>query len=133
MHPQRPEKDRFVHIAQPTLKAKGRKALLNYGDFSSMLHYLTVEEDVTIRELPKPPKNGVADPDAPKVEPRWGTGGRADFDNRTDVVILREYPQVYQGEDTITGDVITLHRDTDIVEVENSNAFSKGTSGSESP
>lgn len=69
-------------------------------------------------------------PVAQPVEPqlRYSTSGRADFDTQRDVVILTIFPQVYQDNDTITGDLITLHRDTDVVEVENSNAYSEGKS-----
>jgi len=57
---------------------------------------------------------------------KYATGGRADFDSHKNVIVLTEYPQVYQDEDTVTGDKILLHRDTDIIEVEHSNAFSQG-------
>jgi len=115
MDEKKPLDIRFVHITQPTLFAKSRKADLNYGDFSELLQYLVATEDVFIKETGE------------KADSlRYATGGRADFDTRRDVVVLKEFPQVYENNDTVTGDVIILHRDTDIVEVEHSNAFSEG-------
>jgi len=121
MNVTRPLASRFVQITQPTLFVRGRLADLLYGDFSSILQTMTVRDDVFIRELD--------DPNAPKTEAkslRYGTAGQADFDSKSDVIVLSEFPQVYQDGDTVTGEVIRLHRDTDVVEVEQSNAFSEG-------
>lgn len=121
MYPEKKDDLRFVNITQPSLFAKGRKADLNYGDYSELIQYLTAEEDVFIKET------------GDKVESlRYGTGGKAVFDTKRDVVVLTEFPQVYQNNDTVTGDVIILHRDTDIVEVEHSNAFSEGQTNEQS-
>ena len=57
---------------------------------------------------------------------RYATSGKAVFDTKRDVIVLSEFPQVYQDNDTVTGEVIVLHRDSDVVEVEQSNAFSQG-------
>jgi LPS export ABC transporter protein LptC len=114
MNPKHPLRTRFVHITQPTLFARSRRADLNYGDFSQVLQYLTAYEDVLIKEIGKP-------------ELRYATGGKADFDTRRDLIVLTEFPQAYQNNDTVTGDVILMHRDTDIIEVEHSNAYSEGT------
>jgi LPS export ABC transporter protein LptC len=57
---------------------------------------------------------------------RYSTSGRAEFHPDESVFILTEYPQVYQGEDTMTGDLIRVDRKNDRVEVENTNAVSKG-------
>lgn len=114
MYPTRPDKARFVRVLQPTLNAKGRYADLNYGDFKQMLNYLTLHEDVLVRELSD---------DSLK----YSTSGQADFDSKRNLIILRQYPQVYQDDDTVTGDVILMHRDTNIVEVQDSNEFSEGT------
>ena len=106
---------RFVHISQPHLTSRSRRADLNYGDFSTLLKYMTAYEDVLIKDTSNPKSL------------RYATGGRADFDNRGDMIVMTEFPQVYQDQDTVTGDIITIHRDTDIVDVEHSNAFSQGT------
>jgi LPS export ABC transporter protein LptC len=115
MNPNRLMDTRFVHISQPHLLSRSRRADLNYGDFSAILQYITAYEDVLIKDTGN--QNNL----------RYATGGRADFDNRRDVIVLTQFPQVYQDQDTVTGDIITIHRDTDIVDVEHSNAFSQGT------
>ena len=119
MNPGRPEKVRFVHITQPTLFTRSRRAQLNYGDFSKLLQYMIAFEDVLIKDTGKPPGS--------ESSLRYATGGRADFDSKSDIIKLTEFPQCYQDNDTVTGDIIIMHRDTDLVEVEHSNAFSQGS------
>ena len=57
---------------------------------------------------------------------KYATCGKAQFNSRRNIVRLTDLPQVYQGRDTITGDKITLYRDKDLVEVDYSNAYSRG-------
>ena len=116
MDPKRPLKTRFVHITQPSTYARARRADLNYGDFSKLLQYMSLFDDVLIKETNK------------NESLRYGTGGKAFFDAHRDIIMLKEFPQVYQDNDTITGDTIIVHRDTDIIEVEHSNAFNQGDS-----
>ncbi len=115
MYASRPLAEKFVKITQPDLFAKSRRADLSYGDFTDVVHYLTAWEDVLIRETSTEAKSL-----------QYGTGGRADFDSKKELVILTQFPQVYQDSDTLVGDVILMHRDTGIVEVEHGNAFSSG-------
>ncbi len=115
MNPNRPLKTRFVHITQPSLFVKARRADLNYGNFSQVLQYLTAYDDVLVKEK------------GSETSLRYATGGRADFDTHRDVIVISQFPQVYQGEDTVTGDLILMHRDTDVIEIEHSNAFSEGS------
>jgi lipopolysaccharide export system protein LptA len=101
---------------------RSRRAHLNYGDFSQVLQYLIAYDDVLIKEtgIKKIEKN-------PKPEVlRYATSGQADFDTHRDIILLTQFPQVYQGEDTATGDIILMHRDTDVIEIEHSNSFSQG-------
>ncbi|MBC7691022.1 MAG: LPS export ABC transporter periplasmic protein LptC [Methylotenera sp.] len=131
MYPSRPLKKRFVQIRQPGLYSRSRRSEMHYGDFAKLLNYMTAYEDVLIQELDKPsaPRKTALGASVEKSRSevyRYGTGGRADFDTQRNVIILKEFPQVYQDNDTVTGDVIIVHRDTDIVEVEHSNAFSAG-------
>jgi hypothetical protein len=110
-----PIQKRYVHITQPTLFTRSRTADLNYGSFTKVLQYLVAYEDVLVKE-----KNddGLL---------RYATSQHAEFDTRRDVIVMTQFPQAYQNQDTVTGDVILMHRDSDIIEVENSNAFSQGS------
>lgn len=117
MNPKRPIESRFVKIQQTKINVRARRVELNFGNTSELPHYLLAQEDVLIKEVTQ--KNS--------SEPlKYGTGGQASFDTKKNVITLTEFPQVYQGNDTVTGDVIIWHRDTDVVEVEHSNAFSQG-------
>ena len=117
MNPQRLLKDQFVYIAQPTLLTRARKVSLHYGDFKNLVHYLVALDDVLIKELPDPHK---------KTALRYATAGWAEFNTRNDIVTLKRFPQLYEGGDTVVGDRILLHRNSDLVEIQNSNAFSEG-------
>ena len=44
---------------------------------------------------------------------RRGYGGRAEYDNRTGVIVLLDNPRVYQGEDMVTGKTITVYVNED--------------------
>lgn len=118
MDESRPLETRFVQISQPTLFVRARTANSNYGDFSKVLKYLVAHDDVLVKEKPAEGKQSSG--------LRYGTAGKAEFDTHRNVIVMTGYPQVYQGNDTMTGDIIILHRDTDIVEVEHSNAYSTG-------
>ncbi len=108
--------DRFVKITQPGLFAQSRTADFNYGDTKKILHYLIMKDDVLIRDT------------ATQNVLKYGTAGRAAFDQKKEIIVLTEFPQVYQGNDTVVGDRIIVHRKKDLVEIENSNAFSQGES-----
>lgn len=114
MRADRPLTQRFVRITQPTMFTRARRAELRYGDFSSLLQYMVVFDDVLIKDT------------GTTASLRYATGGRADFDAQSDVIKLTKFPQAYQDNDTVTGDIIIMHRDSDLVEVEHSNAFSQG-------
>lgn len=75
-------------------------------------------EDVRIEEWKKQDRKGTPD--------RYSTCGRAEFDPETQEILLTEYPQVYQDGDTMTGEAIRILRKEDQVEVENTNAFTRG-------
>lgn len=118
MFPNRPIKERYVRVTQPTMFSKGRRGQLNYGDnsepSSKMVHKVALYDDVLVKETSK---------DGPL---RYATAGQANFEGTQDIVVLTKFPQVYENEDTVTGDKIILHRDSDVVEVEHSNSYSAG-------
>lgn len=110
------QRSQLVQITQPQLLTRCKRADLNYADFSTLLRYLTAYEDVWIQETQS------------QNQPlRYATGGRADFDTREDTITISEFPQAYQDQDTVTGDLILMHRTTGIIEIEHSNAFSTGS------
>lgn len=105
---------RFAKLNQPGLYVQSRKMDLNYSSGAEVVNYLLAREDVYIEET----KNG-------KVS-KTGVCQHARFDNKRNLIIMTQFPQVYQDKNTVTGDKITIDRDTDLIEVEESNAFSKG-------
>jgi LPS export ABC transporter protein LptC len=119
MRPEKKSEERFVQIYEPSMYCRGRTAELNYGNYEKLLNYMSASEEVMVKEK------------GPDIS-RYSTSGRADFDSQKNIVILTQFPQVYQDDDTVTGDVVILHRDSDIVEVEHSNAFSAGKQESHS-
>ena len=105
---------RFVKLNQPGLYVQSRKMDLEYSNRPEVVDYLVARDDVYIEET----KSG-------KIT-RTATSQHARFDNRENLIILTQFPQVYQDKNTVTGDRIIINRDTDLIEVEESNAFSKG-------
>lgn len=116
MQPWRPVEERYIQIRQPTIYVKARRGRLDYGfsESAKSVEYLYAYDDVFLQEKGNPETS------------RYGTAGKAAFENKRNVVILTELPQLYQNGDTIAGDRIIMHRDSDIVEVEKSNAFNEG-------
>jgi LPS export ABC transporter protein LptC len=80
----------------------------------------TALDDVRIEEWNHPRSSRADQPF------RYSTSGRAEFHPDTLEFTLTEFPQVYQNEDTMTGELIRVDRKNDRVEVENTNAISKG-------
>lgn len=115
MQDSKPVDTRFVQITQPTVYVRSRKAELKYGSGSPRLEYLVASQDVYLKET-----------DPEQKTPRYATGGRASFDHLHNQIVMTEYPQVYQGKDTMTGDTIIFNRTEDTVEVENGNAYTEG-------
>jgi LPS export ABC transporter protein LptC len=131
MAEQTPLPKRFVRVLQPRTYARGRKATADFADDLGRLHWLSLDDDVLIKErAPAETEESLkqlyksAEPNAMEVQ--YITAGRAEFDTDTDQVIFKVFPQAYQGESTLTGDWMILHRDTDIIEVANGNAFNSG-------
>jgi lipopolysaccharide export system protein LptA len=44
---------------------------------------------------------------------RRGYGGKAEYDNRTGIIVLLDNPRVYQGDDMVTGKIITVYVNED--------------------
>lgn len=124
----RPLSERFVEVTQKGLYVRGRTVDMNYSGQDTPLEYMVAKTDVFFQET-----EGVQmDHDEPVLEAgnpavvRYGTCDHAHFHAKKNIIRLSEFPQVYQNNDTVTGDVIIINRNTDIVEVKHSNAFSQG-------
>jgi len=122
---------KFVHIEQPSITCDSRDAEFFFDSAEKRIQTMRATQDVRIVEQPKP-----ADPSDVSAQrrgtpqPRIATGGVAEFDAKRDTITLSRYPQVVQGHDTVVGNVIVVHRSTDEVEVEDSNAFTEGNENS---
>jgi lipopolysaccharide export system protein LptC len=124
----RPNELRFVKINQPGMSSKSRRAEFRINANSKKIRTIRALDDVKIDEKPKVAADAsIAElKRAREAKPRYSTSGIAEFDSARNLIILRDYPQVYQDHDTITGETIILHRESDLVEVDQSNAFSEG-------
>ncbi|MBS1964041.1 MAG: LPS export ABC transporter periplasmic protein LptC [Bdellovibrionales bacterium] len=124
----RPAELRFVKINQPGMSSKSRRAEVRINANPRKLRTVRALDDVKIEERPKVDENAsIAERRrARNAKPRYATAGIAEFDSFKNLIVLRDYPQVYQDRDTITGETIIVHRDSDLVEVDQSNAFSEG-------
>lgn len=133
---------RHVRVTQPQLKAEGRRAEFYFSSSGGKtqqsgprVHQMRLVDEVKIEEEPNPSKRRKSNARHSNKTPqkRYSTSGIAEFDATKNLIILKQYPQVYQGHDTMTGETIIVHRDTDIVEVEQSNAYSDGTDDEDNP
>jgi lipopolysaccharide export system protein LptA len=112
-----PKTNSAVRLEQGSLRATSQQMEASLPHRSKKASF-AAWEDVRIEEWKNPGRN--ARPD------RYSTCGRAEFDPDQQVAVLSEYPQVYQDGDTMTGEVIRILRKEDQVEVENTNAFTRG-------
>jgi lipopolysaccharide export system protein LptC len=124
----RPADLRFVKIVQPGMTSRSRRAEFKINANPRKLRTVKALDDVKIEEKPKVADDAsVAEKKRTRgMKSRYATAGIAEFDSEKNLIILRDYPQVYQDRDTITGETIVVHRDSDLVEVDQSNAFSEG-------
>jgi len=124
----RPADLRFVKVTQPNMKSVSRRAEVRMGGTNRKLRTVRALDDVKIEEKPHLAEDATPAERrrALNTKPRYSTSGIAEFDGPRNLIILRDYPQVYQDRDTITGETIIVHRDSDLVEVDQSNAFSEG-------
>ncbi len=118
------QKIRLIAIDQPGMKCEARRAEFQYGAKEKQLRTVRAMEEVKIEEIPQMETDYKNNPRAKAPIKRYATAGLAEFDTIKNLIVLREFPQVYQDRDTITGEVIILHRLSNLVEVEQSNAIS---------
>jgi len=119
---------RFVRITQPGMTSKSRRAEFRIHADPKKVRTMRAMDDVKIEEKPQLSSDYSSNPrrKTRSEKSRYATAGIAEFDSERNAIILRDYPQVYQDRDTITGETIIVYRDSDLVEVDQSNAFSEG-------
>jgi LPS export ABC transporter protein LptC len=128
MLPSRPAETRFVRISEPGMNSRSRRAEFRIDANPRKIRTVRAMDDVRIEEKPKLSAEDQMNPRrrARADKSRYATAGIAEFDSQRNLIILRDYPQVYSDHDTLTGETIVVHRDSDLVEVDQSNAFSEG-------
>lgn len=98
--------EKNVRVDQDKLTATGQLATLLYARPARTVRYMAVSEDVKIQE----------------AGGRYTRSQVAEFFAPTDTIVLTGFPSVYDGDDAVTGDKITLYRATGVVEVTATNA-----------
>lgn len=99
-------------VEQEKVVATGENADLFYSKREKGVRYMSLSHDVRITQ-----EGG-----------RYTRSQLAEFFGATDTIALTGFPAVYDGNDAVTGDKITLYRTTGVVEVMGTNA-----AGAESP
>jgi LPS export ABC transporter protein LptC/lipopolysaccharide transport protein LptA len=95
-----------VKINQTKYDVDSNTASLFYSKPTKALQYMVARENVEIRE-----QSG-----------RHTRSQEAQFFSPTNTIVLIGFPSVYDGEDVVTGDRITLYKNTGVVEVTSANA-----------
>jgi hypothetical protein len=103
-----PDSKNYVKTREPKLAVRSKVLELDLGS-QNKINYMVATDDVLIRDLTK------------NDELSYDTCGKAEFKAESDIVRLTIFPQSYRNQDTVTADVILLHRDTDLVEAESTN------------
>ena len=103
----------FVVVKEPDLDLKSRKLELKLASGTGLEEIIALQ-DVSFQDRHTVDKE------------TEGTGGKAVYSLDRHQILLSEFPQLYQDRDTVTGDLITYHRDSDTVEVTESNAIYSG-------
>jgi lipopolysaccharide export system protein LptA len=98
--------EKNVKVDQDKIVATGQHASLLYTRPTRTVRYMSITEDVKIQE----------------AGGRYTRSQVAEFFAPTDTITLTGFPSVYDGDDAVTGDKITLYRATGVVEVTATNA-----------
>lgn len=95
-----------VRVDQDKTVATSSRAELFYSGKEKNVRYMSLLDDVKIQE----------------TSGRYTRSQVAEFFAPTDTIVLSVFPSVYNGDDVVTGDRITLYRGTGVVEVTATNA-----------
>jgi len=107
----------FVESFQGTLHIRSKRQELTYDSMTKLVSYMTANEDVLIKET-----------DQLKVSSglKYATSQKAEFLTKENKILLSGFPSAYQEHDTLTGELIIIYRDKNLVEVTHANAFHDG-------
>jgi LPS export ABC transporter protein LptC len=98
-----------VKVEQDKTTGTGERADIFYQSQNRLLKYMSLTGNVMIVEA-----NG-----------RYTRSQVAEFFAPTDTIVLSGFPSVYDGDDAVNGDRITLYRATGVVEVTATNAATR--------
>lgn len=107
----RPLAQQFVNAYQDELHLRSRTMTVTFE--KDKVQVLTANTDTSFEDKTN------------QKHPVSGTSGKAIYKETSNLLFLKDFPQVYQDRDTITGDVIIYDRTNDTIEVEQSNAFNR--------
>jgi LPS export ABC transporter protein LptC len=102
-----------VKVEQDKVTGTSETADLFYSGRDKGIRYMSLNTDVTITQ-----------PDG-----KYSRSQAAEFFAPTDTIELSGFPAVYDGDDAVTGDKITVYRATGVVEVTATNAAGAETHG----
>jgi hypothetical protein len=109
--------ERYVESNQGTLYIRSKKQNVMYSQETRDIYYMIATDDVMIQETdPIKGQNGM----------KYSTSQKAEFYTKQNKILLSGFPSVYQKTDTVTGELITVYRDKNIVEVTDANAYHEG-------
>ena len=97
---------RLINLSARALVGTGENADLYYSKVDKGVRYMSMSHDVRITQ-----EGG-----------RYTRSQLAEFFGPTDTIVLTGFPAVYDGDDAVTGDKITVYRATGVVEVMATNA-----------
>lgn len=107
-----------VKVEQDRTVGTSQSADLFYSSSDKAVRYMSLNTDVKIQE----------------EKGRYTRSQVAEFFGPTDTIVLTGFPAVYDGDDAVTGDKITVYRATGVVEVMATNAAgSQGESPRKGP
>lgn len=109
---------RFVQSQQGTLHVRSKRQDATYDSDAHVLKYMTAYDDVLIKET---------DPVRGKAGLKYATSQKAEFMTQENKILLSGFPSAYQEHDTLTGELITIYRKTNMVEVTHANAYHEGS------
>ena len=110
MNPELKLKDRFVRVSFTSLELKGRAAAIQGPNSDQNETRLVIKKDIEIKE----PLSG---------QEFKGTCQLVEIAANLGTVSLKNYPQIYLGENLFTGEEIILNRFENTLEVKNSNGL----------